>query len=195
MSPQAAAGGHILLTSQPGSPLSLPSSFWATPFGPALGHSSSLRGPWPRTVPPGGLPPAFLPSLPLALPSLLRGPRCPPGRGRIFSPHPSAASGLEAPLPSPLHPLTALASQRRPQPSCLSGGLSSSPSSGTSLNPHLPATCPATFGASRRAGKRDSRGRMLSLSPGQRAPLEAWLHPLRLLRPASVLSLQGRKES
>ena len=134
LSPQAAARVHILLTSQPGSPLSLPSSFWVTPFGPALGHSSCLWGPRPRTVPPGGQPPAFLPSLPLALPGL-RDPHCPPGRGWVLSPCRSAASGLGVPLPSPLHPLTPLAPRRRPQRSGLSGGPPSSPSSGTSLTP------------------------------------------------------------
>ena len=43
---------------------------------------------------------------------------------------------------------------------------------GNKPDAYLPATCLATFGASRKAGQeqRDSRGRVLSLSPGRRAP-------------------------
>lgn len=171
---------------------------WATPFGPALGHSSSLRGPRPRTAPPGRRPPAFLPALPLALPGL-RGPHCPPGRDWILSPRLSAASGLGAPLPSPLHPLTPLAPRPAVSPAkwplLWHAQLSKLGNKPDTPPPHLPATCPATFGALRRVGheQRDSRGRVLSLSPRQQARA-AWPHPLRLLRAASVLSSKGRKE-
>lgn len=192
--PQAAARVHILLTSQPGSPLSLPSSFWVTPFGPALGHSSCLWGPWPRTIPPGGQPPAFLPSRPLSLPGL-RDPRCPPGRGWILSPCRSAASGLAVRLPSALHPLPPCAPRRRPQRSGLSGGPPSSPSSGTSLTPTClpPAWRPLALHA-RRVRSRGTAGDACCPCHGAAGPWAAWPHPPRPLRPASVLSSQGRKE-
>lgn len=136
--------------SQPGSPVSLPSSFRATPFGPALGHSPASGAHQPARSHLAGRPPdppTPVPSSRSTQPAP-RGPRCP---RRSDLPHPTRLQpqALRR-LCLPLHPLTALASQRRPQPSGLRWPVQLS-SSGTSLNPHLPASL-ATFGASRRGG-------------------------------------------
>lgn len=139
--PQAAAQGHILLTSQPRTRLSLPSSSGPHPSGrpsvtpPASGAHGPAR---PHLA--GGLLPSSRPFLSLCPASGV--PTAPQG-GTGYS-HPAClqlqALGRLCPPPS-TRSLHLLHGQPCPQPSGLFCGMPSSPSSGTSLTP-LPPTCP-----------------------------------------------------
>ena len=193
---QATSQGHILLTSQPGTLLSLPSSFWATPFVPALGHSSGPPGP---TAPHG---PTWqvvscLPPSPFSCSARPPVSPLPPREGLdpLTLPICSFRPWGLCPPPS-TRSLHSLHGRPCPQPSGLFCGLPSSPSLGTSPTPpsHLPATCPATFGASRRAGHSRETAGGACRPCHQGSGRAAWPHPPHLLRPASVLSSQGRKE-